>query len=74
LQLLQLRDWHFSQLPGGEMPDDLDDYLRDAGYVDATQFHTAIFAEYVYRQQVAEAAGAADVSGLTENDAGQEER
>ena len=56
------------------MPDDLDVYVRDAGYVDATQFHTAIFAEYVYRQQFAEVAGAADVSGVTENDAGQERR
>ena len=35
------------------MPDDLERYLRDSDYQDATQFHEAIFAEYVYRQMAA---------------------
>jgi len=50
LQLLQLRDWYFSLPPGGDIPDDLQRYLRDAGYADTMRFHEAIFAEYVYRQ------------------------
>lgn len=50
LQLLQLRDWYFSRLAGGDMPDELDKYLRDSGYPDAMHFHEAIFAEYLYRQ------------------------
>ena len=45
------------------MPDDLEAYLRDAGFVDAAQFHAALFAEYVYRRQ---AAGVAEVTGETE--------
>jgi hypothetical protein len=53
LQLLQLRDWFFSKLSGADMPDDLERYLRDSGYPDATHFHEAIFAEYVYRQMAA---------------------
>lgn len=53
LQLLQLRDWYFSKLSGADMPDDLERYLCDSGYPDATQFHEAIFAEYVYRQMAA---------------------
>jgi hypothetical protein len=53
LQLLQLRDWYFSKLVGGDMPDELDRYLHDSGYPDAMRFHEAIFAEYVYRQMAA---------------------
>jgi len=49
LQLLQLRDWYFANVVGGDMPDDLDDWIRKAGHADLTQFHRAIFAEYVYR-------------------------
>ena len=50
LQLLELRDWYFSQVNRTDMPDDLDGYLRDSGYPDIMRFHEAIFAEYVYRQ------------------------
>ncbi len=50
VQLLQLRDWYFSQVHGGEMPDDLDAYLHQSGYSGETSFHEAIFAEYVYGQ------------------------
>lgn len=50
LQLLELRDWYFSKLAGGDMPDELGQYLRDSGYPDAMRFHEAIFAEYLYRQ------------------------
>lgn len=53
LQLLQLRDWYFSQLAGGDMPEELERYLRDSGYPDTMHFHEAIFAEYVYRQMPA---------------------
>lgn len=53
LQLLQLRDWYFTKLAGGDMPDELERYLRDSGYPDAMRFHEAIFAEYVYRQMAA---------------------
>jgi hypothetical protein len=53
LQLLQLRDWYFTQLAGGDMPDELERYLRDSGYPDASRFHEAVFAEYVYRQMAA---------------------
>jgi hypothetical protein len=60
LQLLQLRDWYFSRLPGGDMPDDLQRYLRDAGYTDTMRFHEAIFAEYVYREM---SGGGAAVAG-----------
>jgi hypothetical protein len=49
LQLLELRDWYFSLQPAGDMPNDLERYLRDSGYPDEMRFHQAIFAEYVYR-------------------------
>lgn len=58
LQLLQLRDWYFSKVLGVDMPYDFDDYLRNAGYIDAAQFHTALLVEYVYRQQLASDAAA----------------
>lgn len=58
LQLLQLRDWYFARLPGGEMPDDLQSYVRAAGYTDTICFHEAIFAEYVY-QEMSGSGGAA---------------
>lgn len=60
LQLLQLRDWYFSGLPGEDMPDDLQRYLRDAGYTDTMRFHEAIFAEYVYRKMSGGGAAADD--------------
>jgi hypothetical protein len=59
-QLLQLRDWYFSRVTGGDMPEDLGRYLRDAGYPDEMRFHEAIFAEYVYRRMAADAAGSSD--------------
>lgn len=48
-KLLELRDWYFSQVLGAEMPDDLDQCLRERGYADLPQFHRAIFGEFVYR-------------------------
>lgn len=60
LQLLQLRDWYFSRSPGGDMPEDLQRYLLDAGYAGTTRFHEAIFAEYVYLQMSDGGAVAAD--------------
>jgi hypothetical protein len=50
LQLLQLRDWYFSQVLGWDMPDDLEQRARAWGYCGLPDFHRAIFAEYVYRQ------------------------
>jgi hypothetical protein len=50
LQLLQLRDWYFSQAIRQDMPDDLDLSIRAWGYADQTDFHRAIFAEHVYRR------------------------
>lgn len=49
LQLLELRDWYFSNVVGTEMPDDLDQWLRESGHADLAQFHRSIFAEYLYR-------------------------
>ena len=57
LQLLELRDWYFSRVLGEEMPDDIEQCVRDRGYGDLTHFHRAIFAEFVYRET--EPAGAA---------------
>jgi hypothetical protein len=65
LQLLQLRDWYFSRLPGGDMPDDLQRYLRDAGYADMMRFHKAIFAEYVYEQMSGGGVAAEDRSPVS---------
>ncbi len=67
LQLLQLRDWYFSQSAGGDMPDDLERYARNAGYADTTLFHAAIFAEYVYQQKTGGTAAGGDATG---NDSG----
>lgn len=50
LQLLQLRDWYFSQVLGREMPDDVAGCVRGWGYSDLMHFHEAIFTEYVFRQ------------------------
>jgi hypothetical protein len=51
LQLLELRDWYFSQAVGAEMPLDIDRWMRDLGHGDLSRFHRMIFAEYVYRKQ-----------------------
>ncbi len=50
LQLLELRDWYFSQVARQEMPDDLGGWAGNLGYRDLAQFHRALFAEYVYRE------------------------
>ncbi|MGH8618457.1 MAG: TfuA-like protein [Burkholderiales bacterium] len=50
LKLLELRDWYFSQVLQGDMPDDLEGWLQSAGYADPPQFHGAVFHEFVYRQ------------------------
>ena len=50
LQLLELRDWYFSNVVKSDMPDDLDRWIRESGHADLTAFHRAIFAEYVYRE------------------------
>ena len=51
LQLLELRDWYFTNVVESDMPDDLDRWIRESGHPDLTWFHRAIFAEYVYREQ-----------------------
>jgi len=50
LQLLQLRDWYFTQVLGQDMPDDIEQCIRAWGYGDLADFHRAIFAEHVYRR------------------------
>jgi hypothetical protein len=50
LQLLELRDWYFSQVLERDMPDDLARWTRRLGYRDISHFHRAAFAEYVYRR------------------------
>ena len=65
LQLLQLRDWYFSRPPGRQMPDDLEHYLRGAGYPDTMRFHAAIFAEYVYREMSGGGAAAGDCARVS---------
>lgn len=54
LQLLQLRDWYFSRVLGGDMPDDVEQWVRAWGYRDLAHFHRAIFTEHVYRQMAGE--------------------
>jgi len=49
LQLLELRDWYFSNVVGADMPDDLGQWLRESGHADLTRFHRSIFVEYLYR-------------------------
>lgn len=60
LQLLELRDWYFSRVLEREMPDDLAQCVRAWGYADPTNFHRAIFAEFVYRQMAGDSAAAVD--------------
>ena len=60
LQLLQLRDWYFTQVLGQDMPDDIEQYIRARGNGDLAGFHRAIFAEHVYRQMSGHGAAAAD--------------
>jgi hypothetical protein len=50
LQLLELRDWYFSQVLGRDIPDDLVRWTGHLGYRDLSHFHRAAFAEYVYRE------------------------
>ena len=50
LKLLELRDWYFSRLLGEEMPDDIEQCVRELGYADLTHFHRALFSEFVYRE------------------------
>ena len=58
LKLLELRDWYFSRLLGGDMPDDIEQWVRASGYPDLAHFHNTIFHEFVYRQ-MADADGTA---------------
>ncbi len=50
LKLLELRDWYFSRLLGGDMPDDIEQWVRASGYADLAHFHNTLFTEFVYRQ------------------------
>jgi hypothetical protein len=42
------------------MPDDLDRHVRECGYADLARFHRAIFAEYVYRREIADEGSVSD--------------
>jgi hypothetical protein len=50
LQLLELRDWYFTQVLGQDMPDDIEQCARGWTYSDLSHFHRVIFNEFVYRQ------------------------
>jgi hypothetical protein len=50
LQLLELRDWYFSRVANADMPDDLERWVREAGYSGVAELHRALFAEYLYRE------------------------
>ena len=52
-KLLELRDWYFSRVLGADMPDDIEQCVRDWGYADLMHFHRAIFEEFVYRRETA---------------------
>lgn len=52
MQRLALTDWYFAQVLGGEMPDDLPQWARDAGHRDEEAFIAALFDEYRFRQAV----------------------
>jgi hypothetical protein len=65
LQLLELRDWYFSQLLQQEMPDDLEGWIRDLGYRDLARFHRALFAEYVYLEHRRSKDAVVDATRLT---------
>lgn len=51
LKLLELRDWYFSRVLGDDMPEDVEQCVRDGDYADLAHFHGAIFSEFVYRQE-----------------------
>lgn len=49
-QRLELTDWFFTTLLDSELPDDLDQWIRRAGYADEASFHAALFDEFRFRQ------------------------
>ena len=63
LQRLELRDWYFTQLLGQDMPDDIEQCVRDWSYSDLSHFHRVIFNEFVYRQATGGDAAAIAAAG-----------
>ncbi len=70
LQLLQLRDWYFTQVVRQEMPDDIEQCIHAWGYGDLADFHRAIFADYVYREMSAGSAAADDRAPMSAKEEG----
>ena len=63
-KLLELRDWYFSKVLGEDMPDDIEQWLYAIGYANLANFHSILFAEFVYRQMTgAEQVARAGVHG-----------
>lgn len=63
LQLLELRDWYFTQVLGQDMPDDIEECVRASTYNDLSHFHRVIFDEFVYRQATGGDAAASAAAG-----------
>jgi hypothetical protein len=63
LQLLELRDWYFTQVLGQDMPDDIGECVRAWTYNDLSHFHRVIFDEFVYRQATGGDAAASAAAG-----------
>ena len=63
LQLLQLRDWYFTQVLGQDMPDDIEQCIRAWGYGTMADFHRQVFAEHVYRRMCGDDGVAAAAAG-----------
>jgi hypothetical protein len=51
LVLLQVQNWFFDSR-GGDIPDDLPQYLSNAGYASEAQFDNAIVREYMYQRTI----------------------
>jgi hypothetical protein len=45
----ELREWYFAHVAGIPAPEDLDTWIREAGYTDPGEFHHTVFAEYLRR-------------------------
>ncbi len=51
LDLLQLGDWYFTQTLGTELPDRIENYATQLGFVDGDDFYAKILDEYYYLKQ-----------------------
>jgi hypothetical protein len=63
LQLLELRNWYFTQVLERDMPDEIEQCVRAWTYSDLAHFHRVIFSEFVYRQATGGDAAASAAAG-----------